>query len=249
MDAALAFPLGLAIASPFIGSFLGVLVLRLPEGRPVVAGRSACDACGHVLGPLDMVPLASFAALGGRCRHCQARIDPIHALVEIGALAIVLWAATVTAGWILVASCLFGWTLLALALADIRTGLLPDALTLPLLLTGLIAAYLLTPADILDHLIGAAAGFIAFALLATLYRLLRGRDGLGLGDAKLLGAMGAWVSWQGLPTIILYASIAGLGMALWLFWRQQLTATSRIAFGAPLALAGWLVWLYGPLVP
>src|SRR6202012_4057270 len=89
------------IVAPFIGSFLAVVALRWPQGRGVVAGRSACDSCGHTLGPIDLVPLASFAVLRGRCRYCGARIDPLHAVVEVGALIVAIWAVCVTAGGVL----------------------------------------------------------------------------------------------------------------------------------------------------
>src|SRR5690242_12472164 len=111
-------------ASPFIGSFLAVVVLRLPGRRTFVFGRSACDACGHPLGPRDLVPLVSFVLLRGRCRYCNARIDPLHPLMEVGAFLLAVWAATVMSGWLLLATCVFGWCLLTLAAIDVRTGLL-----------------------------------------------------------------------------------------------------------------------------
>lgn len=240
----------LIAASPFIGSFLGVVALRLTAGRTVLFGRSACDACGATLTARDLVPLASFAVLRGRCRHCGARIDPLHLVMETGALVIALWAAVVTSGWIIAASCALGWTLLTLGAIDWRTGLLPDVLTLPLIAVGLGVAYAIEPSALLGHVIGAAAGFIAFAALAEIYRRLRGRDGLGLGDAKLLGASGAWLGWNALPTVVLYAAFIGLALVLARRARgQAMQATDRLAFGPALAAATWLVWLYGPLVP
>ncbi|HEY2034729.1 MAG TPA: A24 family peptidase [Rhizomicrobium sp.] len=240
-------PVWLLLAAPFVGSFLGVLVLRLPKREPVVLDVSRCDACGNALRPHELIPLASFLLQRGRCRRCGARIDPVHLIAEMGAIVVILWAATQTSGWVLVSSSLFGWVLFALALIDLRTGLLPDVLTLPLAAAGLAAAYLLSELHIADHIIGALAGFAAFAGVGVLYRILRGREGMGQGDAKLLGAIGAWVAWRGLPTVILFAALGGLLMAAMLHRGGQLTAQSRIAFGAPLALAGWLVWLYGPL--
>lgn len=242
--------LALLAASPIIGSFLGVVAMRLPQERGFVAGRSVCDACGHTLGPLELVPVASYLALRGRCRHCSAAIDPLHPLMEIGAFAVALSAVFVTNGWIAVASCLLGWVLLTLSAIDWRTGFLPDVLTLPLIAAGLGVAYAIDPASILDHVIGAAAGFISFALLATGYRRFRGRDGLGLGDAKLLAASGAWLSWIGLPSVILLAAISGLAFVLLLSLSgTKIVSTARIAFGPALALATWIVWLFGPLVP
>jgi leader peptidase (prepilin peptidase)/N-methyltransferase len=240
--------LPLILLAPFIGSFLGVLVVRLPAQRPVLAGRSACDRCGATLKPFDLVPLASWLWLRGRCRFCQGAIDPVHPLIEIAAVLVVAWAASVTAGWVLLATCVFGWLLLTLAAIDWRTYLLPDALTVALALAGLIAAWCFDRAAFAGHAIAMIAGFAAFAAIALAYRSLRGREGLGLGDAKLLGALGAWVSWQGLPSVVLFAAIFGLAAALALSLADRaLSRTDRIAFGTFLALGGWLVWLYGPL--
>ncbi|HEX4303123.1 MAG TPA: A24 family peptidase [Rhizomicrobium sp.] len=238
------------VIAPFIGSFLAVVAIRLMQGRSVLFGRSACDRCGTALGPLELIPLVSFLGLRGRCRHCGAKIDPLHPAMEAGALAIAIWAAFVTGGWIVAASCGLGWTLLTLAAIDWRTGYLPDVLTLPLIAAGLGVAYAIDRAAVPGHVVGAAAGFIVFAVLSEGYRRLRGRDGLGLGDAKLLAASGAWLSWSGLPTTVLYAAFLGLALVLARRGRgQALTATDKLAFGPALAAATWLVWLYGPLVP
>ncbi len=245
-----AFSIAAIVAAPFIGSFLAVVAMRLTEGRTVLFGRSACDSCGAALGPLELVPLLSFVGQRGRCRRCGAKIDPMHPVMEAAALALAVWAAFVTSGWIVLASCALGWTLLTLAAIDWRTGYLPDVLTLPLAVAGLGVAYAVEPAAILDHAIGAAAGFAAFAALSEIYRRLRGRDGLGLGDAKLLAASGAWLSWSGLPTTVLYAAFIGLALVLARRARgQTMKPTDRLAFGPALAAATWLVWLYGPLVP
>jgi leader peptidase (prepilin peptidase)/N-methyltransferase len=245
-----AYSIAAIVAAPFIGSFLAVVAMRLTKGRTVLFGRSACDGCGAVLGPLELVPLLSFAVQRGRCRRCGAKIDPLHPAMEAAALALAVWAAFVTSGWIVLASCALGWTLLTLAAIDWRTGYLPDVLTLPLAVAGLGVACAIEPAAVLDHVVGTAVGFIAFAALSEIYRRLRGRDGLGLGDAKLLAASGAWLSWNGLPTTVLYAAVIGLALVLARRARgQAMTSTDRLAFGPALAAATWLVWLYGPLVP
>jgi leader peptidase (prepilin peptidase)/N-methyltransferase len=237
-------------ASPFIGSFLGVVIERQPAGRPIALARSRCDRCGHALGGRDLIPVLSWLAAGGSCRHCGQAIGWFPLAVELAAIAVALWSVAVLPGWLAVAGAGLGWTLLALAWIDARHFLLPDALTLPLGLAGIAVAGVIDPARAMDHLIGAAAGFAVFAGIAAIYRRWRGRDGLGLGDAKLLAALGAWVGWQGLPTVVLYAALAGL---LWAFARAvrgaPLHARHRVPFGPFLGLAGWLVWLYGPLTP
>ena len=238
----------LAIIAPAIGSFIGVLAVRLPEGRGVLAGRSICDHCGHVLGPRDLVPLGSWLWLRGKCRYCDARIARLYPAIELAALAVVVWAATVTSGTVLIASCILGWTLLALAVTDWRSYVLPDALTLFLLLSGFVAAFMFDPARFSDHIFGTGAGTFLFAFLAWAYWRLRGREGLGLGDAKLLGGLGAWLAWDGLPSVIFFG--AGLGLVAVLVRSlagQPMKTTDRIPFGPFLAAGGWLVWLYGPL--
>jgi leader peptidase (prepilin peptidase)/N-methyltransferase len=160
-----------AIVAPFVGSFLGVLIRRLPAGRPVGLARSACEACGHGLGPLEMVPIASFLVLRGRCRACGARIAPAHLGVEVAALAVALAAGAVLAEpgplW---AGCVLGWTVLALAWIDMRHFLLPDVLTLPLVLAGLAATWALQPDALADHALAAALGYLALRGLGAAYR-------------------------------------------------------------------------------
>jgi leader peptidase (prepilin peptidase)/N-methyltransferase len=235
-------------AAPFVGSFLGVLVTRLPQERTVVWGRSACPACGHGLGACDLVPVLSWAALGGRCRHCGARIHLLYPAMELGALGVAAWAAALGSGPFLWASCGLGWALLALAVIDARDGLLPDVLTYPLMLAGPPVTALLEPDAVYDRAIGAAAGFGVFWLLALAYRRLRHREGLGLGDAKLLAAAGAWLGWQPLPSVVLVAAVAGLSWVLALrAIGRRLALDTELALGPGLCLGFWLVWLYGPL--
>lgn len=237
------------VAAPFVGSFLATLALRLPAGRGL-GGRSECPACATTLGPRDLVPLLSWVLSGGRCRHCGARLGAFYPLVELAALMLALWAATEFDGWRLWAICGLGWALLALAIIDARHFLLPDGLTLPLIPAGLAVAWLNGTAALIDAALGALAGFAVFAVVAVVYRRLRGREGLGLGDAKLLGAAGAWVSWFGLPSIVLVASLTALAATLARAARAgRLDSAAPVPYGAYLGLATWLVVLYGPLVP
>jgi leader peptidase (prepilin peptidase)/N-methyltransferase len=247
LDVSLLVLIGVA---PFVGSFLGMLVIRLPLGRPVGWARSQCDHCGHKLGVRDLFPVVSWLWLRGRCRYCGASIGSLPLAMEIGALLIAVWAATETTGWILVATCALGWALLALAVIDWRTFLLPDALTLPLIPSGLLVAYLIVPSSLLDHVIAAAVGLLGAIMLTFVYRWLRGRDGLGLGDAKLLAGLGAWVGLAGLPTTLLFAATLGMVFVLVAALSgRRLALSDKIPLGTFLAAGGWLVWLYGPLVP
>lgn len=234
------------LAAPIIGSFLGAMAIRIPEGRPLVLGRSQCECCGHTLAAYDLVPIASYVWLKGRCRSCGAAIGVFPLAMELAAIAVVAWSATLAAGTgVFLASCVFGWVLLLLAAIDWRVQLLPDVLTLPLMLAGLAASFLLPLNPWRDHAIGAAAGFAVLAGVAWLYHRLRKREGLGLGDAKLLAAIGAWVGWQALPAVVLVGSMLGLLFALALFlYNRSLQMSERLPFGVFLSASGWLVWLY-----
>jgi leader peptidase (prepilin peptidase) / N-methyltransferase len=236
------------VVAPFVGSFLANAVVRLPKGEPLMWGRSKCPACGAALGPRDLVPVLSWVLQRGRCRHCGGRIGPVYPVIEIAAVIVAGWAATRVGGWILWASCALGWTLLVLAAIDFRTYRLPNSLTLPLAAGGLIVAALVDRSILPDHLIGAAAGALSFAAIAALYRRVRGREGLGLGDAKLVGAAGAWVSWTGLPGVVLWACASAFALLLARSLRgEAITLTTRFPFGPHLCIGIWLVWLYGPI--
>ena len=235
----------LLLMAPIFGSFLGVLVLRLPRGEAVGAARSRCESCAHMLHARDLVPLLSYVVQRGRCRYCGAAIGRFHPAAEITAMAIVVWAATVDDGGRLIAGCALGWLLLALAACDWRSFRLPDALTLPLILLGLFTTWWLDPDQAPDHAVAAALGYLGFRALAWAYRRWRGREGLGQGDAKLLAGAGAWLGVAALPDVILFAALAGLAMAVALKLRgRAVGARTMLPFGPCLALATWLLWLY-----
>lgn len=233
------------VAGAIAGSFLGTLLLRWPEGRGVASGRSACDGCGRVLGILDLIPILSAVLLRGRCRTCGAAIDPLHGRMEagcaiVGALACGMLPGLAGAGW-----ALLGWLLLTLAVLDWRHFWLPDALTLPLAFLGLTLGLWVTDLTLPDRLIGAAGGYAALMMVALAYRAVRGREGLGLGDAKLMGALGAWFGWQALPFILLMAAAVGLVAVLArVAVGRKVDRTTRIPLGtclAAAALPGWWV--------
>jgi leader peptidase (prepilin peptidase)/N-methyltransferase len=232
------------LLAPFIGSFLGVLVLRLPEGRPVALARSACGHCNHRLGGRDLIPIASYVFSRGRCRYCGAAIGSFHIAIELAALAVAVWAviAAEDLTWV---ACVFGWTLVTLAWIDLRTMILPDVLTLPLLAFGLAATGISMPDSLPDHLLAAGLGYLLLAAVAWGYRRFRGRDGLGLGDAKLLAAIGAFLGLNLLPLALLLAACAGLAAAgAAALAGRRMTAATAIPFGPFLALSGWLLFLY-----
>jgi leader peptidase (prepilin peptidase)/N-methyltransferase len=133
-----------------------------------------------------------------------------------------------------------------LAIIDLRDGILPDVITLPLLVVGLAVTFLSDASRLLDSAIGAAVGFLLFAAVRWLYRHFRGREGIGLGDAKLLAAAGAWISWEGLPSVVLIATALSLSAVFIMALRgRQITGDLSLAFGPALCAGLWFVWLYG----
>lgn len=231
----------LILAAPLIGSFLGVLVCRLPRGEPVGWSRSRCDVCGTRLTARDLVPLFSFLMLRGRCRHCGAPIARMHPLIELAAIGVAVSARVMIGGDGLWAWCVLGWTLLALAWIDAAWMILPDVLTLPLILTGLARAAWYQPEDLAVNAIGAVVGWGSLTVIGRGYRMLRGRDGLGGGDAKLLAAAGAWLGADRLAMVVLAAAVCAI---LWvLLTRRQTRMTEPLPFGPWLATAIWAVAL------
>ena len=239
----------LVVAAPCVGSFLTLVADRLPAGRPVVRGRSACAHCGHRLGVRDLVPILSWLANRGRCRHCGERLSVRYPVIEAAATAVALWSLLVLPGWLAFAGAALGWMLLVLSVIDLDHLVVPDPLTLPLIPAGLAVAWLVDPAKLADHAIGAIAGFLVVVAIRLVYRYWRKREGIGFGDAYLLAAAGAWVGWQGLGSVLLLAAAAGLAVALLQARRAgHLTLDRKLPFGPYLAGGLWLSWLYGPLV-
>jgi leader peptidase (prepilin peptidase)/N-methyltransferase len=239
----------LLVVAPFVGSFLGVVIHRVPENRPIVWARSACTACGAKLTACDLVPLFSWLLARGRCRHCGHALGWFYPAIELAALAVAVIAIAVDGSERAWLDCLFGWWLLALAWIDLRHLRLPDVLTLPLLVVGLIAAAAFDPEGLADRAAAAALGYVALRAVAEVYRRLRRREGLGQGDAKLFAAAGAWLGIAALPQVILLAALAALiGAAGLSLAGTRLRAHTALPFGPFLALASWSIWLFG-LVP
>ena len=238
----------LVLASPFIGSFLGVLIQRLPDGAPIARGRSRCDACGAPLRARDLVPLFSWLVAGGRCRYCEQPLGWFYPAVELAALAVAVVSVLIDAGQRAWLDCLLGWWLLALGWIDLRSWLLPDALTLPLIIAGLAAGFIFDPDQLVSRALGAALSYASLMTIAALYRALRGREGLGGGDAKLLAASGAWLGAAALPQVILLAALSALAAAACLRLAGiRLGIHSALPFGPFLALASWVLWLLSPI--
>lgn len=217
----------------------------------LITPRSRCSACGHTLSWFENIPVVSYVVLRGRCRACQAKISPRYPLVELltaglFAFCVHRWGLSPQAAlW-----CGFSATLLALALIDWDTTLLPDNLTLPLLWAGLIGALQgWTGVSLEASLWGAVGGYLSLWSIYWAFKLLTGKEGMGYGDFKLYAALGAWFGWTALVPIILMSSVIGalVGIAMKIF--SQLREGGYIPFGPFLAGAGFtaLIWGAGPM--
>ena len=233
-----------AVLGAIVGSFVAAMVIRWPRGESVIGGRSRCDRCCETLRAPELVPLLSYVVQRGRCRRCGARIDARHPLVELAAALIGVAAVLAHPLPLALVTAALGWWLLATAAIDAEEQWLPDALTLPLVPLGLLAAWAGFGLPLLDRLLGAAAGGLGLLLLGWIYRALRGREGLGGGDPKLLAAIGAWLGLFQLPFVLLGAGLVGLAAALALIARgREVGATTRLPLGALMAVAAWPLWI------
>jgi leader peptidase (prepilin peptidase)/N-methyltransferase len=257
-----------------VGSFINVVIHRLPKmldrgwraqcaelaGESaaelprynLVTPRSQCPDCGHPISALENIPVLSYIVLRGRCSACKAPISLRYPLVELLTGALTVAAALRFHGIpAIAAASLLLCALLALTFIDFDTQLLPDNITLPLLWAGLIvnAAGILPGVTLRDAVIGAAAGYLALWIVYWLFKLIRGKEGMGYGDFKLLAALGAWMGWQMLPLIVLLSSVVGaaIGVALVIFKGRDHQVP--LAFGPFLAIAGAVALFFGrPLV-
>lgn len=209
-----------------VGSFLNVVIARVPRGRSVVRPRSSCPSCGALIAWYDNVPVLSWIHLRGRCRACGARISLRYPLVEVlGAVAALLAVARHGPGGAAAAELAFTAALVALAFIDLDTWLLPHAITWPLIGAGVLASLLggTAAGGVTSSVIGASAGFGAFALVAIVGARVFHREALGWGDVWLLAGIGAWLGVRALIPVVLFASLQGsvLGVALLLLGRGQ----------------------------
>jgi leader peptidase (prepilin peptidase)/N-methyltransferase len=254
-----------ALLGLVVGSFLNVVIHRLPlmlerEWQTALQAPTEPESlfnlavpgshCPHCTQPLrwfDNIPLLSYITLRGRCRHCHSTIAWQYPAVELATAALFVWSLNHHGlSWAAAASAGLGATLLALAVIDAQTTLLPDALTQPLTWAGLLAAALGgTAVSLPDALWGAVGGYLFLWSVYWLFRLATGQEGMGRGDFKLLAALGAWFGWQALIALIMIASLSGLSVGLWLKWRQRLPAGGYIPFGPFLAMAGAVLMVWG----
>jgi leader peptidase (prepilin peptidase)/N-methyltransferase len=266
--ASLGATLAAALFGLLIGSFLNVVIYRIPKmmqresdnyvahesGKELphtdrfnlMVPRSSCPHCGHQITALENIPVISWLMLGGKCSACKAPISPRYPAIELvcGLLsAALVWHFG--SGWLGLATLVFGWFLLAMTMIDYDTQLLPDDLTYPLLWLGLLVNLNGTFVPLRDAVIGAAAGYLVLWSIYWLFKLATGKEGMGYGDFKLLAALGAWLGWTMLPTIILLSAVVGalVGISLIVFAKRG--RDKPIPFGPYLAAAGLVALLYG----
>jgi leader peptidase (prepilin peptidase) / N-methyltransferase len=252
-----------------VGSFLNVVILRLPERLDalwrqeahdvlglehaqqtlppgIVRESSHCPHCKHPLAAYDNIPLFSWLWLKGRCRYCQARISIQYPLVELLTAilsAIVVWKFGVT--WVALAGLFFTWSLVALSGIDLRTQLLPDQITLPLLWAGLLLSLGHLFVEPKSAILGAAIGYLSLWSVYWLFKLLTGKEGMGFGDFKLLAALGAWMGPVALLPVILLSSFIGALIGGTMIALRKHAREVPMPFGPFIAMAGWVWFIAG----
>ncbi|QYF94351.1 A24 family peptidase [Massilia sp. PAMC28688] len=261
--------LAAALLGLLIGSFLNVVIYRMPkmmqrefdnacaencgkepphtDAFSLWGPRSCCPKCGHQITALENIPVISWLVLRGKCSSCKAPISARYPAVElISAILSGLLVWQFGSGWAGMAVMAFGLILLALTLIDFDTQFLPDDLVYPLLWLGLLINLNGTFASLRDAVIGAVAGYMVLWSVNELFKLWKKMDGMGNGDFKLLAALGAWMGWQLLPAIIVLSSVVGavVGIAMMLLGGKS--RETKIPFGPYLAGAGMLAMLFGP---
>ena len=271
------FAAAAALAGLAVGSFLNVVIWRLPqilerrwraecaelagqappaagERFDLVAPRSRCPACAAPIRAKHNIPVLSWLLLRGRCASCAAPISARYPLVEAGTA--VLFAAVAWhfgPGWQAVLGIVFTAYLIALTGIDVDHQLLPDVLTLPLVWIGLLASLghaggAAPPISPQDAIIGAAAGYAFLWGVFQLFRLITGKEGMGYGDFKLFAAAGAWLGWQMLPLVLLLSAVVGATVGVLLIALKRLGRSVPIPFGPYLAGAAWIAMLWGPAI-
>jgi leader peptidase (prepilin peptidase)/N-methyltransferase len=239
----------IAAASLFgalLGSFLNVVIYRLPRNASVVGGRSQCPQCREVIRWFDNVPIASWVALRGRCRRCRWKIPARYPLVEglsAAAAGVAVWrfGATLEAAWVYA----FVAIMIAITFIDWEHQIIPDPLSIGGTVLGWVGAWVCLDIDIVDSLIGAAVGAGLILVIAFAYKAARKVDGMGGGDVKLMAMIGAFLGWQMVLAVLFVAAFAGSVYGVWLMRRARGDGKTAVAFGAFLAPAACLMLFSG----
>lgn len=266
-----AFALAMGVTGLVIGSFLNVVIHRLPKMMEndwraqcaelmrqepthhqnpgpynLAHPRSHCPHCGHPIGPFENIPIISYLLQGGRCRACNKAISVRYPIVE---LASGILAATVAwyygFGTQALLAALLSWALISLSFIDLDTGYLPDSITVPGLWLGLASNFFGTFASLEASVLGAMGGYLTLWTVYHAFKLATGKEGMGYGDFKLLAMLGAWMGWQLLPVVIILSSIMGSLVGITVVLSRGKDRDTRIPFGPYLACAGWIALLWG----
>nr|WP_288454952.1 A24 family peptidase [uncultured Pseudomonas sp.] len=264
-----AFVFGTLIIGLLIGSFLNVVIHRLPnmmlrdwriqarevlelpaepagEAYNLVLPHSNCPHCKHEIRPWENIPVISYLFLRSKCAGCKAKISLRYPLVELACGLISAYVAWHFGfGWQAAGMLVLAWGLLAMSLIDADHQLLPDALVLPLLWLGLIANNFGLFTSLEDALWGAVAGYLSLWSVFWLFKLVTGKEGMGYGDFKLLAMLGAWGGWQILPLTILLSSVVGAVLGVIMLRLRDASTSTPIPFGPYLAIAGFIALLWG----
>ena len=255
-----------------VGSFLNVVIYRLPvmlnrewkrqcheylelaepefeagiKDLNLSTPRSACPGCGHKITAVENIPVLSYLFLLGKCSSCKSHISIQYPLIELfTAIASLVVAYRFGVSAQTLAALILTWTLITLTVIDIHTQLLPDNLTLPLLWLGIILALFGLFTDLKSSVIGAVAGYMILWCVFQAFRIFTGKEGMGFGDFKLLGALGAWLGWELLPQVILLSSVVGAVFGILMLSTGKTSMQNKIPFGPYLALAGWVALIWG----
>jgi leader peptidase (prepilin peptidase) / N-methyltransferase len=258
-----------ALLGLFIGSFLNVVILRLPvimhnswekqclefqgenptsqtEPFNLIVPRSRCPKCGHQIGAFENIPVISYLLQRGRCKHCNAPISSRYPAIEL-LTALLTGFVAWKCGFSLYAlfAILLTWALISLSFIDIDHQLLPDDITLPFLWIGLGLSMFGIFTDMQSAIIGAMAGYLSLWIIYQLFKIITGKEGMGYGDFKLLALFGAWLGWSKLPLIVMLSSLVGAIIGIIMIVSMGRDRQIPIPFGPYLAIAGWIAMLWG----
>ncbi|MDO6460342.1 A24 family peptidase [Granulosicoccaceae sp. 1_MG-2023] len=267
-----------AMFSLFVGSFLNVVIHRLPimmengwrrecrefiaqdSGQPLpedeaqptfnlMVPRSRCPSCGQQINALQNIPILSYLLLKGKCGNCGTGISVQYPIIE--AVTMIL-SVMVALKFGVSLQTLFGifltWALISLTMIDFKHTLLPDDITLPMLWLGLLISLVPVFVSPSEAIVGAVVGYLALWSVYHLFKLVTGKEGMGYGDFKLLGLLGAWFGWASIPMIILLSSVVGAVVGISLIVIRGRDRNIPIPFGPYLAAAGWLAMMYGDTI-
>jgi leader peptidase (prepilin peptidase)/N-methyltransferase len=266
-----AFTTCILILGLLVGSFLNVVIYRLPlmmqrewrqdcleflqqqpdtnpedENLNLVTPRSRCGNCGHQIAAWENIPVLSYLFLGGKCSSCGSKISLQYPLVELFTGLVSLWVAIhFGLSWQTAATLVLSWSMIAASGIDIQHKLLPDSITLPLLWLGILLSFFDIFVDLQTSVIGAMAGYLSLWSVYVVFKLATGKEGMGHGDFKLLAMLGAFTGWKMLFVIILTSSLVGAIVGITMILLKRSDRGTQIPFGPYLAAAGWITLLYG----